>query len=257
MMRTWKPKAKNLILQFMLGGSVILAWQFFVRRGWLDPFFFSSPLDIAARVFSLFWSGVVWPHLLVTASEAVLSFCFGSIGGVVFGFLLGRKQWLSDLLFPFFRLGNAIPRVVLGPIFLLWFGLGIWSKVTLGMTVVFFVMFFNTYQGVRNVPALFMNNVRMLGASEWQLNLHVVFPSILTWIMASLQVSVGLAIIAVVIGEYMGASQGIGYMILQSEGVLDSTGVFAGISILSLIVVFVGGILGLVERRFERWKKAL
>ena len=139
-------------------------------------------------------------------------------------------------------------------IFLLWFGLGIWSKVALGVTVVFFVVFFNTYRGVREVDAAIINNARMLGASEAQLVRHVLVPSALTWIFASLHISIGMAIIAVVVGEYLGASRGIGYLIAQAEGVFDTTGVFAGMAVLAAGVLLVGGVVGRLERRLLRWK---
>ena len=144
--------------------------------------------------------------------------------------------------------------MVLAPIFLLWFGLGIWSKVALGVTVVFFIVFFNTFRGVREVDRVIVDNARMLGASERQLIRHVLVPSALTWIFSSLHVSIGLAIIAVVVGEYLGASRGIGYVIAQAEGVFDTTGVFAGMTVLAAGVLLVGGAVDRLERRLLRWK---
>jgi len=171
-----------------------------------------------------------------------------------FGFLLARVPFLSDLLNPYIRVLNALPRVVLAPIFLLWFGLGIWSKVALGVTVVFFIVFFNTYQGVREVDPVILNNARMLGASERQLVRHVLVPSALTWIFSSLHISIGFAIIAVVVGEYLGASHGVGYLISQAEGVFDTTGVFAGMVVLSGVVMLVGIGVNRLERWLLRWK---
>jgi NitT/TauT family transport system permease protein len=158
------------------------------------------------------------------------------------------------LLDPYIRIFNALPRVVLAPIFLLWFGLGIWSKVALGVTVVFFIVFFNTYQGVREVDAVVLNNARMLGASERQLMRHVLIPSALTWIFSSLHISIGFAIIAVIVGEYLGASRGVGYVIAQAEGVFDTTGVFAGMTVLSAVVLLVGYLVNRLERWLLRWK---
>ena len=132
---------------------------------------------------------------------------------------------------------NAVPRVVLAPLFLLWFGLGIWSKVALAVTLVFFVMFFNTYQGVRDADRVLIDNVRMLGASERQLVRHVLIPSALTWIFSSLQTSLGFAMVGAVVGEYLGATRGLGYVISQAEGTFDTTGVFAGMTVLAVVVV--------------------
>jgi NitT/TauT family transport system permease protein len=242
------------VWQILLGGVLLASWEFLATHGVLDKFFFSRPGDIASRVMQWILTGSIWPHLLVTMEEAVLSFTLGVSSGILFGFLLARAPFISDLLNPYIRVLNALPRVVLAPIFLLWFGLGIWSKVALGVTVVFFIVFFNTYQGVREVDPVVLNNARMLGASERQLIRHVLVPSALTWIFSSLHISIGFAIIAVVVGEYLGSSRGIGYLISQAEGVFDTTGVFAGMVILSLVVLAVGVGVDRLERWLLRWK---
>ncbi len=166
----------------------------------------------------------------------------------------GCRPW-SALLDPYIRVLNALPRVVLAPIFLLWFGLGIWSKVALGITVVFFIVFFNTYQGVKEVSIVLIRSARMLGASEWQLARHVLIPSALTWVFSSLHISIGFAMIAVVVGEYLGAARGVGYLIAQAEGVFDTTGVFAGMAVLSVVVLIVGWGVDRAERWLLRWKQ--
>jgi NitT/TauT family transport system permease protein len=143
---------------------------------------------------------------------------------------------------------------VLAPIFLLWFGLGVWSKVALGITVVFFIVFFNTIEGVRNADRVLVDNARMLGATEWQLARHVLIPSALSWVFSSLHISIGFAMIAVVVGEYLGASRGVGYLIAQAEGVFDTRGVFAGMAVLSAVVLVVGWGVSRVERWLLRWK---
>src|SRR3954453_23891605 len=243
-----------VVWQVLLGAAFLLTWEWGARSGALDPFFFSRPSDIAARVWTWTTTGSIWPHLFTTSVEAMLSFGIGALLGVAAGFSLARASFLSALLEPYIRVGNALPRVVLAPIFLLWFGLGIWSKVALGVTVVFFIVFFNTYQGVREVDPVILNNARMLGASERQLVRHVLVPSALTWIFSSLHISIGFAIIAVVVGEYLGASHGVGYLISQAEGVFDTTGVFAGMVVLSAVVLLVGVGVNRLERWLLRWK---
>jgi NitT/TauT family transport system permease protein len=244
------------VWQAALGLAFLLAWQWGADAKLLDKFFFSRPSDVLARMWQWISSGSIWGHLAVTLTEALLSFALGVVLGVLFGFLLARVPLLAALLDPYIRIANSLPRVVLAPIFLLWFGLGIWSKVALGVTVVFFIVFFNTYQGVREVDPVIINNARMLGASERQLIRHVLVPSALTWIFSSLHVSIGFAIIAVVVGEYMGSSKGIGYTIAQAEGVFDTTGVFAGMAILAAVVLLVGGGVNRLERRLLSWKPA-
>jgi NitT/TauT family transport system permease protein len=243
-----------LVWQVLLGVAIVGAWQGLADAGKLDRFFFSRPSDVAARLIQWLRTGSIWPHLIVTLEEAALAFVIGASAGVVLGFGLARAPRVGALLDPYIRLVNALPRVVLAPIFLLWFGLGIWSKVALGVTVVFFIVFFNTHQGVREVDRVVVNNARMLGASEWQLTRHVLIPSALTWVFSSLNISVGFAMIAVVVGEYLGAARGVGYLISQAEGTFDTTGVFAGMAVLSAVVLIVGWGVGRLERWLLRWK---
>jgi sulfonate transport system permease protein len=243
-----------VVWQVLLGATLLGTWQALVGAGLLDKFFFSRPSEVATRVWQWLVTGTIWEHLSVTLIEAFLSFGIGAALGIGLGFLLARVVWLAELLDPYIRIANALPRVVLAPIFLLWFGLGIWSKVALGVTVVFFIVFFNTYQGVRNVEPVLLNNARMLGASERQLARHVLLPSALTWIFSSLHVSVGFAIIAVVVGEYLGASKGVGYVISEAEGLFDTTGVFAGMTVLAGVVLVVGAGVNRLERWLLRWK---
>lgn len=242
------------VWQVLLGLVLLSGWELGARNGVLRPFFFSRPSDVIARVWKMVSTGGIWEHLGATIAEASLSFLIGVVGGVFFGFLLARNRFLAELLDPYIRIVNSLPRVVLAPIFLLWFGLGIWSKVALGVTVVFFIVFFNTFQGVREVDPVMVNNARMLGASERQLIRHVLIPSALTWIFSSLHISIGFAIIAVVVGEYLGSSKGIGYLISQAEGVFDTTGVFAGMAILASVVLVVGVLVDRLESYLLRWK---
>jgi len=251
-------RAKNsplmIVWQILLGAAILIAWQQLVNSGKLDKFFFSRPSDIAARIVQWFETGSIWPHLAATLEEAALAFALGAASGVLFGFGLARAPRIGALLDPYIRVLNALPRVVLAPIFLLWFGLGIWSKVALGVTVVFFIVFFNTHQGVRDVDPVVVNNSRMLGASEWQLVRHVLIPSALTWVFSSLHISIGFAMIAVVVGEYLGAARGVGYIISQAEGTFDTTGVFAGMAVLSAVVLLVGWGVNRLEKYLLRWK---
>ncbi len=247
-------KTLMLFSQIALGLGILAAWQQLVNAKKLDRFFFSRPTDIGARILEWFRTGSIWPHLAVTIEEAALAFTLGAAAGIAFGFGLARAPRIGALLDPYIRVLNALPRVVLAPIFLLWFGLGIWSKVALGVTVVFFIVFFNTHQGVRDVDPVVVNNSRMLGASEWQLARHVLIPSALTWVFSSLHISIGFAVIAVVVGEYLGAARGVGYLISQAEGTFDTTGVFAGMAVLSAVVLLVGAGVNRLERRLLRWR---
>ncbi len=229
-------------------------WEALSRAGILDPFFFSRPSAVVSRVWTMAATGTVWPHLATTFTEALLAFLLGSLAGAAGGFLLARSQWWSAVLGPYIQVANSLPRVVLAPIFLLWFGLGIWSKVALGVTVVFFVVFFNTAKGVREVNPVLLDNARMLGATEQQLARHVLLPSALAWIFSSLEISAGMAIIAAVVGEYLGAARGVGYLIAHAEGVFDTAGVMAGMVFLAAFVLAISAVLKRLERRLLRWQ---
>jgi NitT/TauT family transport system permease protein len=234
--------------------AIIGIWQLGSSTGAIDPFFLSRPSDIARRITAWVTSGSLWPHLLVTLQEALLGLAIGATLGVTAGFALARSPFAARVIEPFIIMLNAVPRVVLAPLFLLWFGLGIWSKVALAVTLVFFVMFFNTYQGVRDADRVIIANVRMLGASERQLVRHVLVPSALSWIFSSLQTSLGFALVGAVVGEYLGATRGLCYVISQAEGTFDTTGVFAGMAILSSVVVVASAGVSRIERWLLRWK---
>lgn len=220
----------------------------------LPPFFFSTPGEVIARVVKMFMDGSIYRHLGITLLEAVLAFAIGSISGVLVGFAFARRPLLAAVFDPYIKMLNALPRVVLAPIFALWFGLGIWSKVWLGVTLVFFIVFFNVYQGVREVPQVVLSNARMLGMNERQLLRHVYWPAALSWVFSSLHTSVGFAMVGAVVGEYLGSSAGLGYLIHQAEGVFDVTGVFAGMVILTIFVMVVDVVVTRVERRLLHWR---
>ena len=220
----------------------------------LDPFFFSTPIDVLARVWKDFYTGTIWRHLGITLTETVLAFLTGAAGGIVFGFLFARGQIVAAIFDPYIKAANALPRVVLAPIFMLWFGLGIWSKVALGFTLVFFIVFFNVYQGVREVSPTILANARMLGMNERQLLRHVYWPAALTWMFSSLHTSVGFALVGAVVGEYLGSAAGLGYKIHEAESVFDVTGVFAGMVILAIFVIIIDMFVTAIENRLLVWR---
>jgi sulfonate transport system permease protein len=247
-------RAAVLASQLLVGLTALGLWQTLVSLNVLDPFFVSRPTDIAQRIGRWIGSGMIWGHLAVTLEESLMGLVAGAALGIVCGFTLARSPFVAGVFDPYIKMLNAVPRVVLAPLFLLWFGLGIWSKVALAVTLVFFVMFFNTYQGVRDADRVLIDNVRMLGATERQLVRHVLVPSALTWIFASLQTSLGFAMVGAVVGEYLGSTHGLGYLISQAEGTFDTTGVFAGMTILAIVVVIVSAGVSRLERWLLRWK---
>ena len=248
-----------LLLQAVVAVVAIALWHVLSTDDYfgvavLPPFFFSTPGDVAVRIVRLFAGGTIWRHLWVTLAESMLAFLIGSIGGVLIGFWFARQPSIAAVFDPYVKMANALPRVVLAPIFTLWFGLGIWSKVALGVTLVFFIVFFNVYQGVKEVSGTVLANGRMLGMSERQLMRHVYWPSALSWMFSSLHTSVGFAVVGAVVGEYLGSAAGLGYLIQQAEGVFDVAGVFAGMFVLSAFVILIDLGVTAVERRLLVWR---
>ena len=243
---------------FALRAAVLIAllgfWHLGGRFGFLDPFFFSTPIDVIVRTWTDLGSADIYRHLWVTTIETLLAFAIGTVGGIAVGFWLGLAPLASLVLDPYIKAANALPRVVLAPIFALWLGLGIWSKVALGVSLVFFIVFFNVYQGIKEVSPVVLANARMLGASRRQLMTSVYLPSALSWVFSSLHTAVGFALVGAVVGEYLGSAAGLGYRIHQAEGVFDTVGVFSGMLILTIFVIAVDAIVSLIEARFQVWR---
>ena len=218
-------------------------------------FFFGEPLKVLGRIWAWFvTTGDIYRHLAVTLIETLLAFGVGSVLGLLAGLWLALSPLASAILEPYVKAANAMPRIILAPIFSVWFGLGIASKVALGVTLVFFIVFFNVYQGVKEVSPVVLANARMLGANSRQLLRHVYLPSATSWVFSSLHTSVGLAFVGAVVGEYLGSSQGVGYLILQAEGTFDINTVMAGILVLTMFALVLDAVVGRVERRLMKWQ---
>src|SRR5918993_2207216 len=250
--------------QFGLFAALLAAWYVLTSPTLLPPlyfddpnkaaFFFGEPLKVAARIWNWFSSGFIYPHLWVTLVETALAFVIGTVLGLVMGLWLALSPTASALLDPYLKAVNSMPRVILAPIFAMWFGLDMASKVALGVTLVFFIVFFNVFQGVREVSHTVLANARMLGASDRQLLRHVYIPSAMSWVFASLHNSVGLAFVGAVVGEYLGSARGVGYLILQAEGTFDINAVFAGILVLTAFALLLDGLVGRIEKRLMKWQ---
>ncbi len=225
---------------------------------WIDPFFYGRPSGVAAQLWTWITSGTaqgpLWLQIATTLEEAFLGFLIGVALGIVFGVALGRVRMLADVFAPYIKALNAMPRVVLGSIFIITIGYGIWSKVALAVVLVFFVVFFNAFQGVREVDRVMIANARILGATERQLSTHVILPSALSWILASLHTSFGFALVGAVVGEYLGAIHGIGLVIATAQATFNPNGVFAAMFILAIVALTAEVVLTSLENRLIRWR---
>jgi NitT/TauT family transport system permease protein len=244
---------RYLILVVFLGG-----WELLSRTKLIDEFFFSKPTDIVARLYT--WTvegtseGPLWYHLWVTMEESVLGFLTGAVAGIVAGIAMGRNRMLADVFSVYIKVINSIPRVVLAPIFIMIFGLGLTSKVALSFVMVFFVVFANAFQGVREADRNLIANAQILGAKDWQLTRSVVIPSAMSWIFASLHVSFGFAIIGAIVGEFVGARFGIGLLINVAKGSFDAAGMYAAIVIVMVVALAAEYLMTLVENRLAKWR---
>ena len=257
-------KKKLWIWQCLLLVAIFAFWHVATHPEILPPFvwdnpdraafFFGEPVKIFKAVYVWFAGGEIYPHLWVTLQETALAFVIGSALGLGIGLWLGLTPFASALLDPYIKAANAMPRVVLAPIFMVWFGLGIWSKVALGVTLVFFIVFFNVSPRVDEVSPTILANARMLGMNDRQLFRHVYWPSALSWMFSSLHASVGFALVGAVVGEYMGSAAGLGYLIHEAESTFDVTGVFAGMVVLSAFVIVIDWVVTLVEDRLLAWR---
>lgn len=243
-------------------------------RATRKPLFFGEPLIVMQRIwqwftvgsgsldvgfgdatwFTLTFPAEIYSHLLVTLTETVLAFGIGTVSGLAIGLWLALTPMAAAILDPYIKAANSMPRVILAPIFAMWFGLGIWSKVALAVTLVFFIVFFNVYQGVKEVSPIILANAKMLGANGKQLLRRVYLPSATSWVFSSLHTSVGLAFVGAIVGEYLGSARGVGYLILQAEGTFDINTVFAGIVVLTAFALILDTLVGLIEKRLMKWQ---
>jgi NitT/TauT family transport system permease protein len=253
--------------QSLLLVAVFAVWYLLTTPGLIPPFmfendrqaafFFGEPLKVLERIWHWFVTNHdIYEHLWITLVETVLAFAIGTVLGLLFGLWLALSPLAGAIADPYIKALNSMPRVILAPIFAVWFGLGVASKVALGVTLVFFIVFFNVYQGVKEVSPVVLANARMLGASQRDLLRHVYLPSATSWVFSSLHTSVGLAFVGAVVGEYLGSSRGVGYLILQAEGSFDINTVMAGILVLTVFALALDWGVGRIEKRLMRWQPA-
>lgn len=242
-----------LILVVLIGG-----WELATRVGIIDKFFWGQPSGILQQIVTWVTQGTaqgpLWQQIATTLEETVLGFVIGVLLGIVFGVALGRNRLLADILGPYIKALNSLPRVTLAPLFAIGLGLGIQSKVALSVVLVFFIVFFNAFQGVREVDRNLLANAQILGASQRKLTTQVIIPSALTWILASLHTSFSFALVGAVVGEFVGAIQGIGLMIQTAGANFNANGVFAAMVILAVVALITEALVTALERRLLRWR---
>lgn len=241
-------------LRWGLVASLVALWELAVRFGAIDSYYFSSPGRIAENILVWLENGFLFKHLVVTLAEAGVGFVSGLLLGITTGFLFAANPRVDAVLQPFIAIMNAMPRIAFAPLIILWFGFGFLSKVVIVISLVFFVVFFNTYRGFKEISPVLLRNAAVLGATRGQVIRHIYLPATVSWTFASLRVSVGFAIIAAILGEYIGASAGIGFLIDNAQANFDATGVMTGLALLTVVVAILDGLLLRVELRFTKWR---
>jgi NitT/TauT family transport system permease protein len=236
------------------------SWELAARTV-VDPFYYSMPSKIWDKLVIWFTDGTsqgsIWSNIAITLEEAVLGFLIGTLAGVVLGVLLGRSRFTAEVLAPFIKGANAIPRIVLASLFVIWFGLGMSSKVATAFVLVFFAVFFNAFQGAREVDKVLVDNSRILGASRWDLMRTIILPSATSWILASMHVAFGFALIGAIVGEFTGADKGLGILINHSQGNFDAAGIYAGMLITTVLALVAEWLITLLEKRLTSWRPSV
>ena len=255
-------RRRNLIVTLRIAVLVVVlgGWELAARLKWIDPFFFSMPSLIFEQIQDWFVNGTSQGPLLtqvwVTLEETGIGFVIGSVAGVICGIVLGRNKLMADVFGLYIQIANSIPRVVLGSVFVIALGLGMASKIALAVVMVFFVVFGNAFQGVREADRYLIANAQILGASRRQITTSVVIPSALSWILASLHVSFGFALVGAVVGEFLGSKQGIGLLISTAQGAFNASGVFAAMIVLAVVALAADYLLTRIEKRLLKWRPA-
>ena len=245
--------AAMVCCQIVLAFAVLLLWQGAAGR-FIDDFFTSNPIDVARRLITWTSNGSIFRHFLVTVYETVVGFTIGSILGVLLGIWLGTSRFYSRLLQPFIWALNALPKVALAPLFVLWFGLGLESKIALAAVLVLFIVFINTYQGIKDVDEDLLDVLRLMKASRWQMLTKVILPSSVSWIFAGLKIALPNALIGAVIGEMIASSYGLGYLVQLSGAQFDTAGVFAVLVVIGVLAVILNQFIEIAQHRLERWR---
>ncbi len=244
--KLWLARIACLVL-------VLGVWEIAAAR-WIDPFWVSSPAAIFVRLVEWIADGTIAFHLSITMQEMAAGFAIGTVAGVTAGFILGRNIFLAQTLDVFIVAVYCLPKVALAPLFILWLGIGLAPKIALAAVIVFFLVFYSTFAGTRDVDARMIDTVRLMGANHRQILFKVIIPSTVVWIFTGLKLAFPYAIMGAVVGEMMASNRGIGALIEKSAGQFDTTGIFTALLVLMIVASIMNSVLVAGERRLTRWK---
>lgn len=253
MNRLW---SNRLVRQTAAMTILLASWELFGRAGYIDPFYAPPPSQVAVALWQVFADGSIWPHLVATFTAALVGLFAGLVLGAVLGFTAALIRPLADLLEPIMILLNAIPRVILAPLFIIWFGIGLGSKIAISLILVAVLIFFAVYSGIREVDVRLVERIRTLGGGRWTLLREVYMPSVAAWIMGNLKVAVGFAFTGAVVGEFVASSRGLGYLLSFAQSTYNAALTLALIVLIMGFVLILFGLAGRLERWLLTWRYA-
>lgn len=252
--RLRSPIGRKGLLRLTVAAVLLGLWELGVALGAIEAFFFSSPTAIAKTLQQQIASGAIFKHLSVTVQESLWGLALGFIGGALLAWLAARSQSVADVLEPFLLLLNSIPRIVLAPMFVMWLGIGIGSKIAVSFFLVFVVIFFAVYSAIKEIDQALIERIVILGGSTRDLLLQVYIPSVLTWVFSSLRVAVGFAFTGAIVGEFVGSSAGLGYMMNFAQGSQNASLMMSTVVVIMVVIAALFAVLERVERRLLAWK---
>lgn len=242
-----------IVWRILLVVALLGAWQG-ISGPLIDPYWLSRPSDIALWLWGSLMSGQLVADLAATFKETIYGYLLGAASGLVLALAVAQSEAAALVLKPFILAVYGIPRIALAPIFVLWFGIALASKVMMAAMVTLLLVFFNTYEGIRGADIELRNVARVLGASRWQVFWHVTIPNASPWILAGLRISIPQALVGAVVAEFIASTVGLGYRIMDTTSTMDSAGTMAGVLVLMVIVVVLGTVLDRIEERLLRWR---
>src|ERR1051325_1202968 len=240
-------------LRIAIVGGFLILWELASGR-WIETFLISSPSRIVASLITGFTEGDLLQHTLVTLEEIAIGFPLGALSGIALGYAFGRSRLLAEIFEPIIIALNGIPRTAVAPLFIVWLGIGVWSKVGVVFLLTFFLNFFNTYTGMRQMDREYIDLARLMGVKRWKLTFRVIFPAISPYVFTGIRTSIPFAVIGAIVGEFVAATEGVGFFIRMSAGIFKTADVFVGIIVLMIIVIIMDKIAEAIEKRALRWQ---
>ena len=241
------------LARFAIIGGFLLLWEIASGR-WIEPFLISSPTRILSSLIMGFREGDLFQHTWVTFQEIAIGFPIGAISGIALGYWFGRSRLLAEIFEPIIIAFNGIPRTAVAPLFIVWLGIGLWSKVGVVFLLTFFLNFFNTYTGMRQMDREYIDLASLMGVKGWKLTFKVIFPAISPYVFTGIRTSIPFAVIGAIVGEFVASTEGLGFFIRMSAGIFKTADVFVGIIVLMIMVIIMDKIAEMIEKRALRWQ---